>query len=215
MYYKKLHLANPVNEALIDILFKTYRRQVLTLLLLNPEQKYHVREIARLTGTVAGTVNKELSKLAQAGILFKAQQGNQILYAANESCEIYQELVSILQKTQKSSTTKPPNQKTNEVEKAFIFNMLQAIEDVVTKVDNKIQLSRSNELQKLVVKQLDSLLCSSRQLSDRESFTLHDIETIMRVGSKMDLESTWKVIKQDLPLIKRELQQHLKRAMNV
>lgn len=40
-----------------------YRRKVLSLLLLNPERRLHVREIARLTGTTAGTLNKELRRL--------------------------------------------------------------------------------------------------------------------------------------------------------
>lgn len=53
-----------MSSALINLLFKDYRRKVLALLLRHPEQKYHVREIARLTNTVEGTLHKELSKLA-------------------------------------------------------------------------------------------------------------------------------------------------------
>ncbi|MCH8847341.1 MAG: nucleotidyltransferase domain-containing protein, partial [Proteobacteria bacterium] len=43
-----------MSSKLAEILFKDYRRRVLALLLLNPDKRYHVREIARLTGTVAG-----------------------------------------------------------------------------------------------------------------------------------------------------------------
>lgn len=85
--------------ALAEILFKEYRRKVLGLLLLSPARRYHVREIARLTGTVAGTINKELKKLAEAGVLSASRQGNQLLYAANTDCPIYEELVGILRKT--------------------------------------------------------------------------------------------------------------------
>ena len=84
---------------LIDLLFKDYRRRVLGLLLLHPEKSYHVREIARLTGTVAGTLHKELSKLAEAGLLQKKTQGNQVSYQANRSSLIFEELASILRKT--------------------------------------------------------------------------------------------------------------------
>ena len=52
---------------LASLLFGTYRQRVLGLLLLNPEQNYHVREIARLTNTAAGTLHKELARLAEAG----------------------------------------------------------------------------------------------------------------------------------------------------
>ena len=52
--------------SLASVLFKDYRRRVLGLLLLHPGDSYHVREIARLTGTVAGTLHKELTTLANA-----------------------------------------------------------------------------------------------------------------------------------------------------
>lgn len=88
-----------MNTLLSDILFKDYRRRVLGLLLLHPGQRYHVREIARLTATVAGTTNKELRKLAEAGLLLQEKQGNQLLYQANTSCIVYEELASLLRKT--------------------------------------------------------------------------------------------------------------------
>lgn len=58
-----------------------------------------MREIARLTHTQPGTLHKELTKLAQAGILKKTQQGNQLCYQADTSCVVYEELASILRKT--------------------------------------------------------------------------------------------------------------------
>ena len=81
-----------------SLLFQDYRRQILTLLLLDPKKSYHVREISRLTGTIAGTLHKELAKLAEVGLLKKEPVGNQLFYSANTDCEIYKELASILQK---------------------------------------------------------------------------------------------------------------------
>lgn len=83
---------------LAKLLFKDYRRRVLALLLLHPDKRYHVREIARLTGTVAGTLHKELARLAEAGILVRKAVGNQLHYQANTECPIYEELSRILQK---------------------------------------------------------------------------------------------------------------------
>jgi hypothetical protein len=34
----------------VNLLLSAYRRQILALLLLQPDQSFHVREIARLTG---------------------------------------------------------------------------------------------------------------------------------------------------------------------
>jgi predicted nucleotidyltransferase len=84
---------------LSSVLFKDYRRRVLGLLLMHPAETFHVREIARLTGTVAGTLNRELVKLAEAGVLVKKSVGNQVRYSANPDCPIIDELTSILRKT--------------------------------------------------------------------------------------------------------------------
>ena len=58
-----------------------------------------MREIARLTGTVAGTLHKELARLAEAGILIKSVSGNQVRYGANREGLIFEELAAILRKT--------------------------------------------------------------------------------------------------------------------
>jgi predicted nucleotidyltransferase len=84
---------------LMDILFGSYRKRVLSLLLLQPEASYYVRELARLTGTNAGTLHKELSRLAEAGLLLREQRGNQVLYQANRACPIFPELASLFRKT--------------------------------------------------------------------------------------------------------------------
>ncbi len=86
-------------SALASLLFKDYRRRVLALLLLHPDEAYYVREIARLTDTVAGTLHKELSRLSEAGILLREAKGNQLLYRANRNCPIFNEIASILRKT--------------------------------------------------------------------------------------------------------------------
>ena len=82
-----------------SILFSEYRRRVLGLLLLHPDERYHVREIARLTNTTAGTLHRELSKLAKANVLLRELSGNQVYYQANRNFPIYTEIASILKKT--------------------------------------------------------------------------------------------------------------------
>lgn len=84
----------------VDLLFPaSYRRRVLSLLLLHPERALHVREIARLTGTTAGTLNKELNRLHGAGLLARERVGNQVRYAANRASPVFTELAGILRKT--------------------------------------------------------------------------------------------------------------------
>jgi predicted nucleotidyltransferase len=84
---------------LASVLFTDYRRRVLGLLLLHPEQRYYLREIARLTRTVPGTLTRELSKLVKAGVLTVTKVGNQAHYGANRDCPVFEELAGILRKT--------------------------------------------------------------------------------------------------------------------
>jgi len=76
-----------------------YRGKALALLLLQPQRRLHVREIARLTGTVAGTMNKELDRLQRAGLLEKHRVGNQLQFCANQQHPVFPELSALLRKT--------------------------------------------------------------------------------------------------------------------
>lgn len=83
----------------IELMFGGYRRKLLAVLLLRPEEDFHVRELARITGIPAGSLHRELKALSDAGLLTRAQQGNQVRYRADRSLPIYEELASIFRKT--------------------------------------------------------------------------------------------------------------------
>ena len=82
----------------VELLFNSYQRQILALLLLRDEA-FHVREIARLTGVPAGSLHRELKTLSEAGLLAREPAGNQVRYYANKSNVIYPELAEIFRKT--------------------------------------------------------------------------------------------------------------------
>jgi predicted nucleotidyltransferase len=81
------------------LLFGAYRRDALALLLLHPETSLHVREIARATGKVPGTLLRELNHLADAGVLIRKAVGNQVHFQADARCPIYEDLRNLLKKT--------------------------------------------------------------------------------------------------------------------
>lgn len=88
-----------MQQSLSAVLFPGYRRRVLGLLLLAPDQALHGREIARRTGLQSGTVLRELNRLVDAGLLKREKRGNQSLYGADRDCPIFEEVAGILRKT--------------------------------------------------------------------------------------------------------------------
>lgn len=52
-----------------------------------------------MTGTVPGTLARELAKLVDAGLLKKEGVGRQVFFSANRECPIFCELASIVRKT--------------------------------------------------------------------------------------------------------------------
>lgn len=111
---------------LASLIFSDYRRRVLGLLLLHPDTNYHVRELARLTGTSAGTLHKELSKLTEGGVLRRQAVGNQVRYCANRDCPIFEELASILRKTSGlvDVLANALSGVENQIDLAFVFGSL-------------------------------------------------------------------------------------------
>lgn len=85
--------------ALMDLLFGSTRQRVLAVLLLEPDAAFHLRELARLTGSHAGTLTRELDKLTGAGLLVRSEQGNQVRYQADRQCPLFDELAAMFRKT--------------------------------------------------------------------------------------------------------------------
>ena len=76
-----------------------YRRKVLALLLMQPEQKMHLRELARQTQAAPGTLKKELDALCRVGLLNSERVGNQVQFQANQGHPIFAELQALIRKT--------------------------------------------------------------------------------------------------------------------
>lgn len=86
-------------NSLAHFLLGQTRSAVLGTLLLQPDKSLHVREIARLTEANAGSLHRELRKLAELGVLTRSQTGRQVNYHANTACPVYEELAGLLRKT--------------------------------------------------------------------------------------------------------------------
>jgi predicted nucleotidyltransferase len=111
---------------LVEVLFGAYRRQILGLMLLRPDESFYVREVERVTGVPAGSLHRELKSLSEAGLLARSTSGNQVRYQADRSCQIYEELAGIFRKTAGLADVlrdllKPLSKK---IDLAFVFGSL-------------------------------------------------------------------------------------------
>ncbi len=92
-------MRTPGEELISSALFGKTRRKVLGLFFSHPDESYYLRQTARLTGIAPGTVQRELKRLAGAGILTRSGRGQRQHYRANRNCPVFSELKSLMIKT--------------------------------------------------------------------------------------------------------------------
>ncbi|MGL6040922.1 MAG: nucleotidyltransferase domain-containing protein, partial [Deefgea sp.] len=82
-----------------DALFTKSQQRVLAVLFGQPQRSFYANEIITLAGGGSGAVQRELAKLADAGLIKSLRIGNQKHYQANADSPIFAELRSIVVKT--------------------------------------------------------------------------------------------------------------------
>lgn len=186
------------------LLFGAYRRQVLALLLMHPEQSFHVREIARITGKPAGTLYRELNSLAQAGLLIRSPFGNQVHYQANPACPIYDELRGILRKTFGVADVlrEALESLANQIEVAFVYGSVargeeRAASDVDVMIIGKLKFSDAvlalSAAEEMLRREVNPHIYSPREfkskVAGREPFLVRVMEDpkIYLTGTEDDL----------------------------
>lgn len=64
-----------------------------------PERSYHLSELRRLTGLGSASLQRELNRLAQAGLVRSERVGNLRRFQANPESPVYEELAGLTRKT--------------------------------------------------------------------------------------------------------------------
>ncbi|MBU0494137.1 MAG: nucleotidyltransferase domain-containing protein [Chloroflexi bacterium] len=86
---------------MLERLFSSHIRvKLLTLLLLNPGQSFHIRQLTRRLDASYSNVRRELQNLTELGLLKRKTVANAVHFSANESHLLYRDLRSILLKTE-------------------------------------------------------------------------------------------------------------------
>ena len=86
-------------SSIASVLFSSTRQRLLSALLLNPHQPVYATELANHLGLRPSTLQRDLAKFTQAGILKMSRSGNRAYFQANEECPVFPELRTLLIKT--------------------------------------------------------------------------------------------------------------------
>jgi hypothetical protein len=85
--------------SLADALFPKVRQRVLGVLLGAPGRSFYTTEVIGLAQSGSGAVQRELTALADAGVLTVTRHGAQKHYQANEDSPVFMELHWLVVKT--------------------------------------------------------------------------------------------------------------------
>jgi predicted nucleotidyltransferase len=75
------------------------RRRILSEIVLEPERRLHLRELARRSMTSAGTARRELQRLEAAGLVERRQEGNQVYYQMAIDSTLARSVAGIVRQT--------------------------------------------------------------------------------------------------------------------
>ncbi|MBB4843768.1 putative nucleotidyltransferase [Paucibacter oligotrophus] len=80
-------------------LFTDSQSRVFRWLFVHPERAFHLNELRRLTGLGSASLQRELNRLAEAGLVTAQAVGNLRCFQANPQSPIYGELLALTRKT--------------------------------------------------------------------------------------------------------------------
>lgn len=84
---------------LLTVLFPQARAEVLRLLFADGSRELHLRELVRQSGLTLGSVQAEVGKLLEAGLLADRRDGNRRYVRANSAHPVFADLHNLVLKT--------------------------------------------------------------------------------------------------------------------
>jgi predicted nucleotidyltransferase len=179
------------HESLSTTLFSKTRRAVLSKLFSHADKAYYLRQIARSVGVGIGSLQRELNKLVQAGIILRMVRGKQVYYQANPQCPIFPELKSLIVKTTgvteviKSALTPF----INHIRGAFIYGSVARMQDkkksdvdlmIIGDVKFAEVVSALNKAQQQIDREINPTVYPLSEFQMKLSKRNHFIKTLMR-----------------------------------
>lgn len=173
-------------QNLADALFSQSQQLVLGLFYGQPDKSFYTNEVLRQSVIGRGTIQRELKKLAQVGILNADRRGNQLHYQANPNCPIFTELCGIARNTfgisDVISAALLPVSK--QIDLAFIYGSIAKGEDTASSDIDLLVVTES-----LAYADLMSVLASAEQSLGRSINP--SIYTVGQIKNKLEQKNAF------------------------
>jgi predicted nucleotidyltransferase len=85
--------------SIASALFTDSQARVLRWLFGQPERSFHLSELRRLTGLGSASLQRELNRLTEAGLILAERVSNQRRFQANPQSPVFDELIALTRKT--------------------------------------------------------------------------------------------------------------------
>lgn len=162
---------------MLEELFSSKARiEILKLFLFNPEKRFYMRQISKLSEQSIRGVQREIDKLKNIGLLEESIEGNRNYYKVNKNCPIYEDLKRIFLKTVGlGETLRKHLERTKDIRIAFIYGSFARGEE-----------SASSDVDLMVIgsisaKKLSGLLSKPKKELGREvNYAVYSIQEYRR-----------------------------------
>ena len=177
---------NPIGQAL----FSKGRRELLGLLFSNAEKSLYLRQIVRVLGIGQGVVQRELSRLSDAGLITRTRVGSQVHYQANRESPVFNELKSLMVKTAGLAEVlrEALSRVADRIEVAFLFGSFARSEErarsdvdvmVVGEVSFGEVISAMQPAQKRIGREVNPVVFSAQEYRARRKSKDRFVQTVL------------------------------------
>ena len=173
-----------------NLLCSNVRVKILTLFLANPQNRYYLREVEKLTRFQVRAVQRELSNLVEFGLLTKSFEGNRIYFQVNTEFFLFPEFKSIILKTTAlGDALKAEIEKSRKIKAAFIYgSYAENRENTKSDIDLFVIGSiTGKDLQSLLAKpkqqvyrEINAALYSEREFKEKIKKRNHFIVSVLK-----------------------------------
>jgi len=171
-------------------LFSRGRRELLGLLFSNAEKSFYLRQIVRVLGIGQGAVQRELSRLSNAGLITRTRSGSQVHYRANRESPVFSELKSLMVKTAGLAEVLREGLRTvaDEIEVAFVFGSFARSEEraqsdvdvmVVGNVSFGDAVTALQSAQKRIGREVNPAVLSAEEYRERRKSKDRFVQTVL------------------------------------